>query len=255
MKNVFQFKKQFMVAALFVSAASAVAGQTNDTKKGKDSAPNQFIAGDTSQPQQRNNDKDEFRMNDLDRVMKQLDIQLKDLNIKMKDINLQLSKELKETIQKIDLDKMNKEIANEIKKVDVEKIKVEVNNSLKEAQEQIKKIDMEKMKQQLAEVQNNLNNGEFKKQMEEAMNSAKKGIEGAKKELQQLKEFTGQLEKDGLIDKKQGYTIEWKNGGDLYINGKKQTKEISEKYKKYYKKDGYKIHVNPGEDALNIESL
>ena len=52
------------------------------------------------------------------------------------------------------------------------------------------------------------------------------------------------VQKDGLIDKNKGYSIEWKNGGELYINGKKQTKEISDKYKKYYKKDGWRIEMN-----------
>ena len=59
-----------------------------------------------------------------------------------------------------------------------------------------------------------------------------------------MKEFTDELEKDGLIDKDKGYSIEWKNGGELYINGKKQSKEISDKYKKYYKKDGWRIEMN-----------
>ena len=66
--------------------------------------------------------------------------------------------------------------------------------------------------------------------------------------MQDLKDFTDQLQKDGLIDKKKGYSIEWKNGGELYINGKKQPKEISDKYKKYYKKDGWRLEMNGSGD-------
>ena len=40
------------------------------------------------------------------------------------------------------------------------------------------------------------------------------------------------MEADGLIDKKKGYTIEWKSG-ELYINGTEQPKNVSDKYKKY----------------------
>lgn len=74
------------------------------------------------------------------------------------------------------------------------------------------------------------------------MSKAKEGMEKAKAELQELKNFTDELVKDKLIDKTKGYTIEWKNG-DLYINGKGQPKSVSDKYRKYYKRDG-KIKMN-----------
>ncbi len=70
------------------------------------------------------------------------------------------------------------------------------------------------------------------KQIDDAMNNAKEGIEKAKQQLQQMKDFTDALAADGLIDKKKGYTIEWKNG-NLYINGTQQPKNISDKYRKY----------------------
>ena len=47
-----------------------------------------------------------------------------------------------------------------------------------------------------------------------------------------MKDFTDELAADGLINKKKGYTIEWKNG-NLYINDKEQSKDISDKYRKY----------------------
>ena len=59
----------------------------------------------------------------------------------------------------------------------------------------------------------------------------------------QLKEFTDALAADGLIDKKKGYTIEWKNG-DLYINDKVQPKSVSDKYRKYEDFKG-KIKMEP----------
>jgi hypothetical protein len=62
------------------------------------------------------------------------------------------------------------------------------------------------------------------------------GIARAKKEIALLKEFTEALEKDGLISKKKGYKIEIKDG-EMYINGTKQSKEVNEKYKKYFKEE------------------
>ena len=43
-----------------------------------------------------------------------------------------------------------------------------------------------------------------------------------------------------------------KNGGDLYINGTKQSKEISEKYRKYYKEDGYEFNFSDGKEGESI---
>ena len=59
-----------------------------------------------------------------------------------------------------------------------------------------------------------------------------------------LKEFTEELHEAGLIDKKKGCIIEWKKEGHLYINNKKQQSEISDKYSRYYNKDGYVIKLN-----------
>ena len=109
-------------------------------------------------------------------------------------------------------------------------------------------VDKMQLEKDMKELKLKLNSPEFKKGIEDAMEKAKIGIEKAKKELLQLKEFTDGLQKDGLIDKKKGYSIEWKNGGELYINGNKQPKEVSDKYRKYYKKDGYKINMNNDED-------
>jgi hypothetical protein len=57
-----------------------------------------------------------------------------------------------------------------------------------------------------------------------------------------MKTFTNALAGDGLIDKKKGYTIEWKKGS-LYINGNEQPKNISDKYHKYEEEDKIKIQA------------
>ena len=92
----------------------------------------------------------------------------------------------------------------------------------------------------------------MEKQVEESMKDARIQMEKAKKQLQELKEFTDALQKDGLIDKDKRFSIEWKNGGDLYINGTKQSKEISEKYRKYYKEDGYEFNFSDGKEGESI---
>jgi len=293
MKNAFKLKKYFIWVCLSLIAVTAVAWQVDNKKKADTTTRKHYATGDTTQPKQRNNDQDEFRMNELQDAMKRLDIEMQKLDLHMKDINLQLSKQLDEAINKIDFEKMSTQIDEQMKKIDIDKIKMDINNSVEEAQDQLKKIDLEKMgndideqmkkidadkikadidksiqqvhdqlkqidmqklRNEMLEVQQNFNSSKFKMDIQDAMKGAKESMERTKQELKDMQEFTDQLEKDGLIDKKRGYNVEWKKEGDLYINGKKQPKEISDKYSRYYKKDGYKIEMS-GDNGRHKESL
>ena len=243
MKNAFKSNKHLVVAGLLGVIVIIAASWQTDNKRSKDTTIND-TRRDTTEPKQRDNDKDEFRMKELEDAMQQLDLQMQKLDLNMKDLDLKISKQVNDAIANIDMKKINKEVQENLKNVDLDKIKLEVDRSIKNAQEQIKNIDMNKMKLQMKELQNKFNSDEFKKEIDHAMKGAKESMEKAKKDLQDIKDFTDQLQKDGLIDKQKGYSIEWKNGGELYINGKKQPKEISDKYKKYYKKDGWRIEMN-----------
>ncbi|QEC67421.1 hypothetical protein FRZ67_08970 [Panacibacter ginsenosidivorans] len=263
MRNVFKNPKGLILAGLSVIVITAAAWQTDDKDKKNDSTRRQST-GDTIVPKQRNNDKNEFRMKQLDEAMKELDLHLKDLDIEIsKNVKEALaqvdfekiSKDVQAQLKQVDFDKINKEVQEELKKVDFNKINIEVQQSLKEAQEEIKKVDMQKLQNEMKEMQLKLNSTQFKQQIENAMQGAKKEIEKAKQELQDLKDFTNALEKDGLIDKKKGYTVEWTKDGDLIINGKTQPKDIADKYSRYYKKDGYKIKIRPDDDHLEIDDL
>jgi hypothetical protein len=80
---------------------------------------------------------------------------------------------------------------------------------------------MEKVKLEMQKV---------KPQMEQSLKEAREQIEKAKKELTVYKTLIDGLEKDGLIDRKGTYTIQYKDG-DLIINDKKQPAEVTNKYK------------------------
>jgi hypothetical protein len=58
------------------------------------------------------------------------------------------------------------------------------------------------------------------------------------------------LRKDGLISKKKGYKIEIKDG-EMFINGTKQSKEVNEKYKKYFRDGDYTLRSD-GDDISSI---
>lgn len=247
MKNVFTFIKPFFPAILLILLIGGSSWQI----KGKNKINTNKSFSDTTKPGNNSADKDEHRMRDLDEAMKELDEAMKRLNVEMK---------------KLDGAKLEKEIKASMEKVDWKKIQVDVERAMKEAEVKMKDIDMSKLHKQMEEMQENLRKQELKmkingekirKQVEESMKKAKVNMERAKVDMEKAKEeikfmneFTDELEKDGLINKKKGYKVEVKNG-ELYINGTKQSKEVSDKYRKYFKKDNFSINTN-GDTIIEI---
>src|SRR6476661_7354661 len=126
MKNAFKLKKYFIWVCLFFIAVTAVAWQVDNKKKADTKTGKHYATGDTTQPKQRSNDQDEFRMNELQDAMKKLDIEMQKLDLHMKDLNIQLSQHLDEALNKIDFEKMSRQIDEQMKKIDVGKIKMDV---------------------------------------------------------------------------------------------------------------------------------
>ena len=80
----------------------------------------------------------------------------------------------------------------------------------------------------------------------EEMRKAKDEIKEEKATLKGYREMLDDMEKKGLINTKEDYSIEYK-GGDLFINDKKQSQEITDKYKNYFKKDNTSLIKKSGE--------
>ena len=189
----------------------------------------------------KNNYKDgEIDMQAFDKAMESINKSMTNLDLHMKDLNMNLDKQL-ESLSKINFDEIGKQTEASLKAIDWNKMQKDVNVSIQNAQQAIAKIDFSKMQNEMKDLQQKFQSDEFKsqfnsekmhKEIEDAMSKAKEGIEKAKEKLEQTKDFTDELAADGLIDKKKGYTIEWKNGS-LYINDKEQPKNISDKYRKY----------------------
>jgi hypothetical protein len=209
-------------------------------------------SGDTTTPGKRNSISDV----ELDNAMQQLDKQMLQLEKQMKKLDLsKIQKDIDESINKIDFEKIGKEVQASLAKIDWNKIEGDV----KDAMEQVKKVDMVKVQEEMKRVHAdmekikvdiNINSDKIKKDVSEAMEKAKESIEKAKVEIKLMNEFTNALEADKLIDKKKAYRIDVKDG-ELYINEKKQPKEVSDKYRKYFKKDNYSIQ-NDGGNSISI---
>ena len=210
------------------------------------------------------------KIRDLDDVLDELD--RAELKVDMEKVNEQL----KEAMKQIDMAKIQMDVDKAIKAVDVEKIKAEVekaasqidaakiekdvkeslasvdwekmNKQLKEQMEEVKKIDMSKLDLDMKKLEIEMKG--LGPKIEKEMQNAKASIEKAKAEMKEYKSFVDGLEKDGLINKKEGYTIEHKNG-ELIINGKKQPAGIYNKYESFLKKH-IKFTIKKSDDDFNI---
>ncbi|MGI8950448.1 MAG: hypothetical protein ACR2FN_02575 [Chitinophagaceae bacterium] len=261
MKHVFKTPQLFVVAALLACAVIFSSWKIYQTNP-NNSTQNNSTNGDTSEPRLQHNDAYEFDMKEFDKSMKEFDKQMENFNVELKKIDFdKINKEVKEAISKIDFNKINQDVQNSLQKIDWDKMKVDVEKSMQEAKEQVAKINTQKINEKMQALQNKLNSKEFRAQfdsakiqqkIDEAMQKAKAGMQKAKQEMQNIKAFTDALKNDGLIDKTKPYKIELKDG-ELYINGTKQSKEITNKYRKYYEgKNNFTINSD-GKDDENDE--
>ena len=115
--------------------------------------------------------------------------------------------------------------------------------------DRIKDIDMSKMQLDMEKMQTELS--KIGPEIEKSLENAKVGIEKAKAEMKEYKEFVDGLEKDGLINKKEEYTIKHDNG-ELFINGKKANDVTYKKYRSFLDKHK-KFTIEKSDDDFNID--
>lgn len=189
-----------------------------------------------------------------DKKIKNIDdviIELDKATIELEKIDWnKMKKEIEEATKKIDVTKMKIQLENELKQIDAQKIKSDVEKAISEIdmqklkielQASLAKVDVEKIKsdiqkiktEDLQKIEIELKN--IKPEIERSLNEAKVEIELAKKELSEYRNFISSLENDGLINKKDGYTIEHRKG-ELIINGQKQSSEVYNKNKDFLDK-------------------
>jgi hypothetical protein len=173
----------------------------------------------------------ERKIRDLDEALQELDkakldIDMDKINSELENIRPQLQKELananlevKKALKEIDVAKLKSDVEASIAKIDWEKMKHDLDK--------VQEINMEKMNVDMKKVDEELK--KIKPDLEKNLQKAKIQIEKAKSEMKEYKTFVDGLEKDGLINKKEGYSIKHKEG-ELIINGKKQPEDIYRKY-------------------------
>jgi hypothetical protein len=209
---------------------------------------------------------------ELDKLEVELEQALKLAGEKLKEIDLgKLNLQIADALKQIDMEKIKtsveqslkavdfasieKEVNNALKEVDMNKINMEVKQALQEAKREMEKVNWADINKELADARIELEKAQQELKgidMDKIMSEAKQGIEKAKTELKQFKEMVTEMEKDGLIDRKKGFKKITFEDGSLYIDGKKQSQAISDKYRKYTK-DG-KLNINfDGEEKEVVE--
>ncbi len=239
MKHVSQNSKIFLFAGLFIISIGASAWQFKGNRQViRESAKETNY--DTAGPAANHIDKIDLRLN-FDSIM-----QAAQASIAAIDYN-KIQQEVNASLASINFNEINKSIENALKSIDWDKMKTDVAASLDEVKASVATIDTKQLQQELAQIKIQLNSQQFKEsinlkglqqQLQQSMNAAKHGIAEAKKELDNYKALAAALQHDGLLKADQPFKVELKND-ELYINDVKQTKQVTEKYRRFYsgKKD------------------
>jgi len=177
---------------------------------------------------------------DFDKIHQEIKASLDKINLD------EINKDIDHAISEIDFNKIQQGVKDALKEIDWNKINNEVKVSLQEAKNEIDKIDVDAIKKEVNDAKTEIEKSkeEIKNiDIDEIIKEAGTGLVKAKEEMRLTKEMFDEMEKDGLIDQQQGFTIEYKNK-NLFVNGKKQSDEVSRKYQHYIKGDSFKISIS-----------
>ena len=212
--------------------------------------------------------KTDKKVRDLDEVIEELDnadrkIDMEKLTSQIQDAMKQvdmakIQMEVDKAMKAVDMEKIKDEIAKATQEIDAAKIQQDVKESLDKIDwkkmekdlEEVKKIDLSKLNEDMKKL--DLQMKDLGPKIEKEMEKAKGEIATAKEEMKEYKGFVDGLDKDGLINKNQPYSIEHKNGV-LTINGKKQPPSVYTKYRSFLEKHK-KFNIKKTDDDFNIDN-
>lgn len=197
---------------------------------------------------------------DIDKAMKEVDMEKIKLEMDkaMKGVDMDKIKvDIERSMKEVDMDKIKLDIDKAMKEVDMEKIKREVGEAVAKVDwdkikleiDEAKKVNMDEIAVEMKKVQEELRN--IKPQIEKELNNAKIEVEKTKKDLKEYKDFVDGLDRDGLINKKESYTIQHKNG-ELIVNGKKAADQVYAKYRTFLDKHK-SFSIEKNEDDFDID--
>jgi len=132
----------------------------------------------------------------------------------------------------------------EIAKQDWKKVEAELANAKVEVERAIKAsqaaFEIEGMQKAMAEAEKSLANQKGK--IADEMKKAELEMKKAHEQIGLMQQGMEMMEKEGLIKPNESINLEWEDE-IMILNGKKQSKEVSDKYRKYFKHEGKKRTV------------
>ncbi|MEJ7589432.1 MAG: hypothetical protein WKI04_17905 [Ferruginibacter sp.] len=214
-------------------------------------------------PENNKQENGNMSMQEFDKLMQNMDKEMLKIHKEVTAIDFdKMHTEIAASLDKVDFDKIKTDIDKAMKEVNFTKIEAGVQSALKEiewnkinndvkialqeAKKEIEKINMEAVNKAMekAKFEIEKSKSEIKKiNIEEIMKNANAGILKAKEELHLTKAMFIEMERDGIIVQREGFSIEYKNK-ELFINGKKQSETITRKYRQYIKGDSFKINIS-----------
>lgn len=168
-----------------------------------------------------------------------------------------MEKEWKESLSRMDFNKLKKELGEHLSETELSKMQAEFNEAMKKVDLEKMKVEMEKMKSEnMKEMEQQLERAgrelrEIKPKMEADLKKAKHDIEKAKQEIREYKAFTESLEKDGLISRDKGFTLDYREG-KLLINGSPAPSSVYTQYASFLEKHTA-FRLVQGESGVKLE--
>lgn len=199
-------------------------------------------------------DNESIKMKDFEKLQAELDKISGEVGAELKGIEfLKLQKDaIAQAMKEVEMEKMMANVSGSLKNADlnfksaeIEKALAEAGKEMEKAKLELKEVDKEAIKNELAQAKIEFEKSRLeieKIDLGKIMYEARAGIDKAKDEMKLTKEMFTEMEKDGLVNSKTGFTIEYKNK-ELYIDGNKQNERTTDKYRKYFKQDNFKMTI------------
>ena len=196
---------------------------------------------------------------DLDKIQREIETSLNKVDFK------QIERDIEKAMKEVEITINETDIKKELYKArkEIGKAKLEIEEQLKnkewqkEVQDELQKVNskeiekaMENARIEMERVKDDLNLEKL--DMSKELDKARIEIDKAKIELKGYQEMIYTMEKQGLLNTKEDYEIEYSNG-ELRINGKKQTEAVASKYRKYFKSNKNKTTITKEDGNINID--
>lgn len=198
----------------------------------------------------------------LNESMEHLGISLSSLNndlirqhamTALESINLsKMSDQIKQSLQSLEMDKMLEQAELALRNSSLSSLNGEFSLAMEQAAKEMQKAKTEMKSVNFAEIDKEMKmaakelekaKSEIRKiDVNKIMAEADSELKKARTEMNLTSALFAELEKDGLINTKKGFTIVYENK-TLYINGIKQSESTTERYRRYFNSDKFEITI------------